>query len=208
MDLHERAQIRSRTEQRRCRPSETVARYVDFGGGGRFGDVSSPVTLDLTVEATNEAGELAEWLDDDWWMGVLHRVSDSRVTIHVAPCRGALLHPVMTYQLEMLRRVAPTWRLVGYAFRGDVRGSSHAALLARSPYDEVRFHDTPRSSASRLDEFELPVPLAKLFGEVRSIQSKLRSARPVLVRLPADSFQESASWKARQGGVASQSPNR
>jgi hypothetical protein len=163
-----------------------VRRFVGFDSGGAFEPAPSRSTVDLTIEATDQAGQVPQWLDDDWWINALSRLDGCRVTLVVAPSPGALLHLVVSSQLEMLRRVAPSWRRVGFAYRGDVTSQAAVESLARSPYDEVRFYDRPRLSGRRLLDRGRPLPLAKLFGEVRAIQEAHDRVRPVLVRLPED----------------------
>jgi len=39
----------------------------------------------------------------------------------------------------MVRRIAPKWRIIGYAFATDTKSQSNAETWVSTPYDEIRF---------------------------------------------------------------------
>jgi hypothetical protein len=139
----------------------------------------------VTIEATDSAGELAGWFDDYWWTDLIERWGDEAVTLHIAPTQGALLHPIVLHQMEMVSRVAARWRMVGHAYRSDVASDEVVELLASSPYHEVRFIDQPRPEGSlRGGHGTQELGVDEVFARVRREQISIGASRPVLVRLP------------------------
>jgi hypothetical protein len=156
-----------------------------FQGGARVVEESTTGLTDLFIEPTDSKGNLAPWLGDDWWRLAIERWGDGAVTLRIAPTPGVLLHPILVYQLEMVRRVAPAWRIVGHGYADDVATDEAVARLAHSPYHEVRFADQPRPHPSCPDGREPFAPLSELFGRIRREQQRSCDRGPILVRLPA-----------------------
>jgi len=189
MLTEESKQARLDTIQRRRPPGDPVPVVASFEAGYRPCEANGPAPTDLTIETTNEAGETADWFNDTWWAGGIRSWGDAAVTLHVAPTPGALLHPVVLHQLEMVGRVLPQWRVVGHGYRDDVVTEEAIETLAQSPYHEIRFVDQPRPTSPRSDRCDLAPPLEELFGRIRREQSRVASTRPILVRLPAESHE-------------------
>ena len=175
-----------RTGLRRA-PGEPLHIVVPFGGIGRLPEHGDIDNVELTIEATNADQELADWCDDDWWTDVIVCWGDRRVTLRFSPTPGALLHPVILYQLEMLRRVTPNWRLIGYGYRDDVTTVGDVAAIARSWYHEVRFIDQPRPGLVAADRFGSGARLDELFGRIRRAQAEVGMTTPILVRMAGES---------------------
>jgi len=178
----DRDTLDGRTARRRA-PGEPLYVVVPFGGIGHLPERGDTDDVELTIEATNADQELAVWCEDDWWTDVIVRWADCRVTVRFSPTPGALLHPVILYQLEMLRRVTPNWRLIGYGYRDDVTSFNDVAAIARSWYHEVRFIDQPRPGLVAADRFGSAARLDELFGRVRRAQVDVGMTTPILVRL-------------------------
>ena len=185
MDQEAITEAREATRQTRRPPSDPVHLRVPVDSSGELAEDIPSGPIELTIEATNGEGEPAEWLDDGWWTAAIERWGDETVTVHVAPTPNALLHPVTLHQLEMLRRVAPRWRMVGHVFVEAVSSESEIRQIAASPYDQIRFLEGPRSEAARSDR-GLPRPsVEELLGRIRREEAELGVTRPVLVRLPS-----------------------
>lgn len=176
---------RSLTERRRHRPREPLHVDVRFDGTTNFPEEATPGPVELRIEATGEDGALAEWCGDDWWAIVLQRWGDDEVTVRVEPTPGALFHPILRYQMEMLRRVAPRWRLIGHMFRDDVADDETLGILATAPYHEVCVFDDRRPSVVDAPRKAFVATCADMFGRVRERQNKAGLTSPVMVRLPA-----------------------
>lgn len=174
----------SRIETERTRRRLTDAAHLvatfDRGESIEFEQTSGPI--ELAIQATNSDGELAPWLDDIWWTEAITRWGNECVTVRIAPTPDALLHPVLLYQLHMLRRVVPAWRIVGHAYGDDVRTDDQIKQLAASAYHEVRFVDQARMRSGS-DDVDPRRPLSELFGAIRVEQRGLGLALPVLSRL-------------------------
>jgi hypothetical protein len=184
MDLDGHSEVRRATEGSRRAPSEPTRIVAAFDNGALGEDIErGPIVL--TIEATSNDSGLAPWLDDIWWTEVIQRWADCQVTVCIAPTPGALLHPVVLHQVEMLRRVVPDWRIIGKAHVDDVASDDDATRLAGSPYHEVRFIDQVHPGAAPSDRCTWKLTLEELFGRIRSEQSRLGVTLPVLVRLPA-----------------------
>ncbi len=190
MDLPDRTDVRRVVQGRRRRPRPAVEISVPFDGGGKLEAEDGSGPLHLVVHATDEAGELAPWFDNEWWCEVIRRWAERAVTVRIAETPGALLHPVVLHSLSTLRRVVPSWRLVGCA---SVRACDTPAAIeavATSPYHEVRF------TGGGTDGGRFPsMPVEELFRRIREVQQRCRSNTPVLVRVPGggDSTQHSSA---------------
>ncbi|HNQ22659.1 MAG TPA: hypothetical protein PKK06_06155 [Phycisphaerae bacterium] len=137
---------------------------------------------ELWLECTDADGRPAEWFHDLWWTEVLSRWGDLSVTVHVLPTPGALLHAVVVSAVEMVRRVAPRWRVVGHAYVDELGADAAVEALARSAYHEVRLIDQPRSTC-RGDRSESSLTLPEFLGRVRREQERLGVTRPILTRV-------------------------
>ena len=188
-------EARKATQRLRRPPTEPHHIRVSFDGGGELGDDIVPAPVELTIEATNADGELAGWFSDYWWTEVIQRWGEDPVAVHVAPTPSALLHLVVLNKLEMLRRVAPRWRVVGHTYASEVATDDAIESLATSPYDEVRFIDQPRPGVVS-DRGRWELPLGELFACIRRAQERAGTARPILTRLPSSAGEDSGSRTA------------
>ncbi len=204
-DLIKCTAARQAVGRTRRSPGEPFRVHAAFQDGAALGDEIIPGPIDLEIEATGADGEVAPWFHDVWWMEVLQRWGDGLVTVQILPTPAALLHPVIMHHLEMIARVAPRWRLVGHAYLGDVSTDDDIALLARSPYHEVRFFDQTRPRRTLSDRCSSVQEMGELFGKVRSEQLHIKTTRPILVRLPAPAADQAETPRAKSdtGVVAS-----
>ncbi len=187
MNTNEQMAVREAAQKERHAPREPVCLTASFDGSGDLGGAAPAGPKELTIEATNREGELAQWFDDYWWIDLIERWGFEQVTLHIAPTPGALTHPVVLHQMEMVRRVAPRWRIVGHAYRNDILSDETIESLASSPYHEARFIDQTRPDVptpARGGSFDWAIEV--LFGRIRREQTRIGAARPVLVRLPSD----------------------
>ena len=184
MNASIRTELRRATQRSRKPPGSQTRLRIAFDGGGRLGEAVVSAPIELNIEATNSDRQLADWLDDLWWTELLQRWGVDPVSVHIAATPGALLHLVVLHHLDMLRRVAPKWRIVGHAYADDVRTQNDIEQLAASSYHEVRFQDAARPGVNGSIPAETALPLSRLFGEIRRAQSALGVTRPILVRLP------------------------
>ena len=185
MDQETVREVRNATEHLRRPPGEPVRIRAAFDGGGEIGEEAAAGPIELTIEATSPDGEVAAWLDDDWWTALIERWGEESVTVHIAPTPGALLHPVTIYQVEMVRRVLPRWRVAGHAYLEDMTGVDDIESLATSPYHELRFIDGRRPGSPQSDRLRPSLSIEALFGQIRREQARLGATRPILVRLPS-----------------------
>lgn len=186
MDCDIRNQIRDSVINTRRKPGEPVSIHVKHDSNGDLGTDNLHGMIELTVEPTDPEGMLSGWFDDSWWTDVVQRWGDDAVTIHVAPTPIAVLHPVVLHHVEMIRRVSPRWRIVGYAYSNDICIDEDIEILNSSLFHEVRFMDEPRPRIGAADRME-PIPLEKLFARIREGQARKGTSSPVLIRLPSGS---------------------
>jgi hypothetical protein len=185
MDQEAIMEVREATRRLRRPPVNPVHLRVPVESNGELAEEVPSGPVELTVEVTDGEGRPADWLDDGWWTTAIERWGEDTITVHIAPTPDALLHPLTLHQLEMLRRVAPRWRLVGHIFAESVNSESDVGLIAASPYDQVRFLDSSCSPQARSNG-ERPGPLVEeILGKIRREQAELGVTRPVLVRLPS-----------------------
>jgi len=166
-------------------PDAPTAIHIPLDYEGQLPAESLTGAIDLTIETTTEQGEQVYWFDDIWWTDVITRWADEAVTIHIAPTPAALLHPVLLYQLDMLRRVVPSWRLVGHSFRSDLEMDEDIKTAATSPYHEIRIIDATRPGLRRSDRIT-DLNIESVFSSLRREQSVAKIFSPVFVRMPSD----------------------
>lgn len=186
MDCEIRKQVRDTVINTRQKPGMPVSIHIKHDSNGDLGTNIQHGIIELTIEPTDPEGMLSEWFDDVWWTDVVQRWGDDVVTIHFAPTPIAVLHPVVLHHVEMIRRVSPRWRIVGYAYSNDICIEEDIEILNSSLFHEVRFIDEPRTSIGTADRIE-PIPLEKLFARIREGQARKGTSSPVLIRLPSGS---------------------
>lgn len=183
-------QVESITERRKValarRRQPMGVRTVEFPacGDGSHGPELGPYPDEMRVEATYEDGQIVTWFDDNWWLETLRRWKDHTLTIHLLPTPDALLHPVVTHELEMVRRLQTPWRLIGYAYRSDIGQRSVIRDAAVSRYDEIRVIDQDRPSTDSFAVRPAKFGLAEIFEQVRQAQAAERVSSPTLTRAP------------------------
>ena len=180
-----RHEMRDATRQSRCRPGQPAPVLVAHAGDGSIAADLPKGAIELTLEVTDAHGELAPWLDDLWWTEVIQRWCDDPIAVKFLPTPGAALHPVVLYQVEMLRRVVPGWRVLAQAYVDDLVSDDDINQIADSAYHEVRFFDQRRPGKPVSDRFREAPPIQELFGRIRMAQARMYRATPILVRLPA-----------------------
>ncbi|HEY3244717.1 MAG TPA: hypothetical protein VGM03_15355 [Phycisphaerae bacterium] len=136
---------------------------------------------ELHLELTDALGERCAWADDDWWIQTIRRWKHRPLVIHILPTRGALAHPAVQLQLQMLPRVVPGWRLIGHIHLLEIRDEEFIQQLATSALHELRIIDAPLSGdAARIGHFTIE----QVVSGIRRIQTQLGRHRPVLLQLP------------------------
>ena len=171
---------------RRKPPSTPPVRFVPFEGDGFVADLQPHDAGSLILEATNAEGETAPWFQDYWWTELVQHFAETALTIHFAPSPQAVLHPEVRHQVEMVRRVAPAWRMIGHAYRSDFLSAEDMRTVALSGFDEIRVIDAdrPNWTPGRMREC---ATAAEVLGAIRREQQQLGTNRPTLVRAPAES---------------------
>lgn len=172
------------TAARRHGPSGPQTRLFPADGEGSHGPDTAPRPSDLHLEVTYEDGRVVTWFDDNWWLETLRRWKDCPLTIHVQRTRDALLSPMVTHELEMVRRLMTPWRLVGHCYLSDI---GHPLLLPRvatSQYDEIRIIDADRPSTDECETRSPKLTLQEVFDRVRQIQTEEGVSHPLLTRAP------------------------
>ncbi len=139
MDARMREKRRREITQCRRRPVKPQRIYFPADGIGDCIEVEPDKPIELCIEATDAEGKLVPWLTDEWWIRTHSFCKDRTVTIVILPTTRSLLDSVVLYQLEMVRRIAPKWRIIGYAYATDTKSETNAEAWANTPYDEIRF---------------------------------------------------------------------
>ena len=139
MDARMREKRRREITQCRRRPIKPQRIYFPADGIGECLEVEPEKPIELCIEATDAEGKLVPWLTDEWWIRTHSFCKDRTVTVVILPTTRSLLDSVVLYQLEMVRRIAPKWRIIGYAYATDTKSQSNAETWASTPYDEIRF---------------------------------------------------------------------
>ena len=183
-------QVQSLTERRkvatarRRRMSGVRVLELPAVGDGSHGGEVGPYPEELKLECTHENGQLCEWFDDHWWLEALKRWKDVSLAIHIQPTPDALLHPVVSHELEMIKRMRCPWRLIGHCYLSDV---AHPLLIQRvavNHYDEIRIVDRNREASSAYEAKLAPLTLNEVFEQVRQIQSVEKVSAPLLTCAP------------------------
>lgn len=194
MDQHS---MQASAMAKRHRPGElpSVSFTVDSDG-------EPPATwpegaFEITIQATRADGEFSDWLTDDWWADLLAAHAERDLSVRVLPTSGAMLHPTMLLQCEMLRRVVPRWRLVGESASGDWGVADPVPLIASSPYHEVRLLPARANTGDRGD-----LPPERLAALVLQEQRRLRRRTPVVVVVAPDVAAPVAPQVRRTDGSA------
>ena len=139
MNARMREQRRREISERRTRPISPQRIFFSISGTGGVVEIEPDRPVDLCIEATDAAGELVDWLTDEWWIEVQSLLRNRKVTIVILPTPGALFDSVILHQLEMVRRISHGWRIVGYALGAHIRDHINIDRWVYSPYDEIRF---------------------------------------------------------------------
>jgi hypothetical protein len=113
--------------------------FLEAAGLGQCPPLSPDVSLEIYVEVTTAEGHRAPWLVDEWWIQTHSLCGQRPVTIVIMPTPHALLDDVLKHQLEMVRRIVPEWRLIGYATFEEAHCNPNPDGWTLTPYDEIRF---------------------------------------------------------------------
>lgn len=168
---------RNRVSQSRRPPVGPWSRRITYASQGQIEAVAADGPVELILEVTNDDGELSAWFDDFWWVDVLTMYQKRAVTLHIAPTRDAILHPVVLHQLEMLRRVEPKWQVIGYLFDKDLVSLEQVKALTASPYHELRVISSDTTSTEET---------ARLIEELAVGVTSSPGRRPNVIRAGAD----------------------
>ncbi len=139
MDARMREKRRREITRCRRRPVKPQRIYFPADGIGECIEVEPEKPIELCIEATDAEGKLVPWLTDEWWIRTHSFCKDRTVTDVILPTTGSLLDSVVLYQLDMVRRIAPKWRIIGYAYATDTKSETNAETWVSTPYDEIRF---------------------------------------------------------------------
>lgn len=197
---------RQKTSGSRQAPGTAVVVDVPWEGSEDIAERLPAPPFQLHLMATDDHGEAAVWFDDLWWTELITRYADDAIAVVMAPTPGALLHPVVMHQLEMLLRVVPGWRITGYAFVDDLQTLEEWEQAARSPYHELCVVDRLRRPMTA-ERMEIK-PLDEVFSAIRAVQKRYGASRPVLTRLPADAVLPGASTTTGVPSAVPSSPPR
>ncbi len=167
---------------RRERPRPQHGIRIEAASDGSLGPTDAPTPTDMYLEATTPDGETASWFDDWWWMECLSRWKNDHLIVHIQPTPAALLHPVVLHHMEMVRRVAPNWRVIGLCWLEELDLEASPEAIARSPYHEVRISDAPMPQAAAEANPNRPARIQDLVGAVRRAQKAIGRTLPVLTR--------------------------
>ena len=207
------AEVRTAAQARRRRPGDALRLPANVPTEEEAQNQSAQDAIpeappsELWLDATDADGEVASWFEDGWWTEVINRWGEDPLTIHISPTPAGLLHPVVLYGVEMVRRVAPRWRIVGHAFAEEVCLDTTVEAIARSPYHEVRFIDTPRPDTPPVARFDPPFPVEELMARVRREQLAARRTWPVLVRVASDARLSAATAVTPRASADSTTPS-
>ena len=176
------AHARIATQGTRRRPTNDSRLEVTFDEVRVEGVVGDCRPAEVAIHATNSERVIAPWLTDGWWMELVSRWADDPLVVQVMPTPGAVLHPVVLVQMEMLRRVAPAWRLIGHAHAEELDSERAARIIAGSPYHEIRVPAAPATTVATPPPLR-PARIEQVFSRIRQRQQQLGTTKPILIRL-------------------------
>lgn len=185
MEVQTTTKRREVAAARRLRPASPHVLEFSADGGGDHGPEIGRFPQDLRIEATHANGQISVWFDDAWWLESLRRWKDVSLHVHILPTPDALLHPMVLHELEMLRRLQLSWRLIGHCYLSDI---AHPLLISRvavNQYDEIRVINENRPVTESFETPPAKMTLAELFEAVRATQSAEKVSVPLLTRAPA-----------------------
>ncbi len=165
---------REMTAQRRRRPGAGRTLAIPFHGLDDFiADPHEP-PAEIALEATGQHGETAIWLDDFFWLSLLKPWSQYPVRIRFKNTPAGLLHPVVLHQLNMLRRVAPAWRLIAECGVDALADEARRRDAALSGYHEIHLLGDNGGQT-------IPIPeLGNLLAQMRQIQAANQRTTPII----------------------------
>lgn len=166
------------TARKRRRPGAGECLLIPFDSSGAVDTAVPQPPTSLALETTSATGELADWLDDNFWVAMLQAWSNERLSIQILPTPEALLHEVVLHHLHMLRRVAPHWRLVGECYVNDLSQDGLLAQAALSPYHELRIRAGARSGQPQSGH---PLRLEDALARIRRVQVANSRSTPIVV---------------------------
>jgi len=164
--------------RQRRRPGVGAPLLVNYDHSGEIKPDPQRPPSEIALEATGTDGEPAIWLDDFFWVDLLNAWSRNSLTVRIRPTPNALLHPVVLHQVNMLRRVAPAWRVAAHCYVGDLGAEGVLAQTALSPYHEIHIIDGCRDG-KRPSAHALRVEDA--LARIRRVQVANDRTTPILV---------------------------
>lgn len=182
--------------QRRRKPGTGRTLSIPFTGLARIPFDTEPPT-ELHIEATGSSGEIAVWLDDFFWLDLLQHWPTRPLDIHFTASKNALLHPVLQHQLHMLRRVAPTWRLIGHCYTSELAEETTLRGAALSVYHELQVLEGNNPNTTSGNASATPdrpaMRLEDAAASLRRVQSENKRTTPIVVCRPAEKPQRATS---------------
>lgn len=139
MDARMREKRRQQIARCRRRPLQPQRIYFPAGGIGECIEIEPARPIELCIEATDALGNVVPWLTDEWWIRTHSFCKDRTVTVVLLPTPRNLLDEVVLHQMAMVRRIAPKWRIFGYALYADAQTEPDIERWLGTPYDEIRF---------------------------------------------------------------------
>lgn len=177
-------QTRRDAARHRRKPTAGSHVTVTLDSKGNIPSDASDATTTILIHATADDGEIADWLGDAWWSELFQRWAPDRLTVVIAATPGALLHPIVLHQLEMVRRVVGNWHIVGEGHVSDIKTDDEVDQLATGPFHELRFSDECRSDLEIESSRESRFAIDELFDRIRARAQLTPFAGPTLRRIP------------------------
>lgn len=195
MDSRTRVEVRSTAERFRRPPvsEKRPSLRIAFSSDGSLPGGADVHPGELVLEATGPTGDIAEWFNDFWWTDVLHRWMDQAMTVVVEPTPVAMVHPVVLHHVAMIRRVAPSWRVIGRGFASDLSHPGSIGDIVQSGYHEIQVQEGPRDCNLICGKTGDIRPVDEIFAEIRREQQRIGVPRPILVRIPSGQAGESTA---------------
>lgn len=181
MDARMRTDQRSDAVRRRRKPGEGRIVHIPFDGNVPPAPADAEPPAEIIIDATDAAGVSADWLTDYFWLDILQQWSSQPVVIRFQPTHESLLNPVVLHQVNMLRRVAPEWRIVGECYLSDLAVEGRIAQAAVTGYHEIRVLDANRPGAPNSGH---PLRLEDAAKRFRQVQTASQKTTPIFVRCP------------------------